>query len=147
VGLRRTSVLRTSGAVAIRSDRQDINVIGNPFRGDRGTKLQTNLFEISSAYMKLQRSGFYRNRGVATLSSDDLTKRSKWNPPTWNPLGEVTFTVAGTDRRAKYHYDMTLTAADLMTILDSSLSKMDSISRAIGASAIAALRELLVPKQ
>jgi len=97
--------------------------------------------------MKLQRTGLYRNRGTATLTTDDLSKRTKWSVPTWNTLGEVTFSATGTDRRARYNYDMTFTAGDLMKILDSSLPKMDSISRAIGASAIAALRELLVPKE
>ena len=97
--------------------------------------------------MKLTRTGRYRNRGTSTLSSEDLAKRTTWNLPTWNPLGEVTFFISGTDRGARYHYDITFTAADLIKILEPSLSKMDAASRAVAASAIAALRELLVPKE
>lgn len=96
--------------------------------------------------MKLLRTGLYRNRGTVTLTSEDLAKRTKWGLPSWNS-GEVAFSVSGSDRGAKYHYDVTFSASDLMKLLESSLPKMDSISRAIGASAIAALRELLVPKQ
>jgi len=104
------------------------------------------LFQIAYGYMKLNRTGAYRNRGTLILTSDDLTKRTKWTLPTWSH-GEVSFSTSGNDRGARYHYGITLTAAELINLLECALPKLDYAARAVGAGATAALRELLVPKE
>lgn len=98
--------------------------------------------------MKLQRKGWYRNRGRFVLAESNLTKRTKnWESCRYNQaLGEFQFRSQGGERGVKYEYDFRLTTGDLLWMLDSARVALDSPSaRAVVAGAIAQLRELLTP--
>ena len=100
--------------------------------------------------MKVTRTGANRNAGTKILASDDLAKRNKWNVPDWNKdTHQAHFFLSGTDRGSNYRYGVTLSAAEILSLVELAIPEFtaDPASRAVALGAAASLRELLVPKE
>ena len=100
--------------------------------------------------MNISRTGAHRNAGTSNLASDDLTKRNKYSVPTWaKDTHHLRFTMTGTDRGSSYRYYVTMSAAEVVSFIESAIPALttDAASRAVAVGAAASLRELLVPKE
>lgn len=105
--------------------------------------------------MKVTRTAANQNRDTLPLVTDvhpsnDLTKRNKFDAPKWNKdTHQAHFDLRGTYKTTLYDYGITLSAAEILSLVDLAISEFttDSASRAIALGAAASLRELIVPKE
>lgn len=111
---------------------------------------QDTKWEIPNKSMRITRRGARRDRGTDILLEEDVTKRKtdKWSAPEWNgETREVTFQGRGRDRNSNYKYNITFTAAEIISFLELSVPALtgDVASRAVCLGAIASLQQLLTP--
>src|SRR5438132_1384503 len=101
--------------------------------------------------MKITRTGAYRRAGTVELFSENIAKlvSDRWKRPRWNAaLGELHFDAYGSDRGSRYNYVVTVSAADLIALLQLASSNLpDVASRALTTGALCSIHELLVPKE
>ena len=101
--------------------------------------------------MKITRTGARRNAGTSILATEDLTlkKDKKWYGPNWQPQNsELYFRSRNRDRNSTYDYELTFTPAEVILFAEVIVQGAikDSTARAVGAGAVATLRELFSPQ-
>ncbi len=105
--------------------------------------------------MQVTRTAANQNRDTVPLVSDvpasnDLARRTKFDAPKWNKdTHKARFDLRGTVGTTLYDYGITLSAAEILSLVDLAIPEFtaDSASRAVALGAAASLRELIVPKE